>query len=150
MIAVVQRVSESSVAIGGKLKSAIGQGVMILLGIEEADSQEDVEWLSRKIANMRIFDDENGVMNKSLIDSGGEALVISQFTLHASTKKGNRPSYIKAAKPDIAIPLYEAFKTQLAIDLGKEVASGEFGADMKVSLINDGPVTIIIDTKDKK
>ena len=99
---------------------------------------------------MRIFDDENGVMNKSLIDSGGEALVISQFTLHASTKKGNRPSYIKAAKPDIAIPLYEAFKTQLAIDLGKEVASGEFGADMKVSLINDGPVTIIIDTKDKK
>ncbi|GHE66492.1 D-aminoacyl-tRNA deacylase [Roseivirga thermotolerans] len=150
MIAVVQRVSESSVAIGGELKSAIGQGVMILLGIEEADSQEDVEWLSRKIANMRIFDDENGVMNKSLIDSGGEALVISQFTLHASTKKGNRPSYIKAAKPDIAIPLYEAFKTQLAIDLGKEVASGEFGADMKVSLINDGPVTIIIDTKDKK
>tara|TARA_Y100000589_G_C26843695_1_gene503009 strand:+ start:99 stop:551 length:453 start_codon:yes stop_codon:yes gene_type:complete len=150
MIAVVQRVSESSVAIGGKLKSAIGQGVMILLGIEEADSQEDVEWLSRKIANMRIFDDENGVMNKSLIDSGGEALVISQFTLHASTKKGNRPSYIKAAKPDIAIPLYEAFKTQLAIDLGKEVASGEFGADMKVSLIDDGPVTIIIDTKDKK
>ncbi|WP_305982077.1 D-aminoacyl-tRNA deacylase [Roseivirga thermotolerans] len=150
MIAVVQRVSESSVAIGGELKSAIGQGVMILLGIEEADSQEDVEWLSRKIANMRIFDDENGVMNKSLIDSGGEALVISQFTLHASTKKGNRPSYIKAAKPDIAIPLYEAFKTQLAIDLGKEVTSGEFGADMKVSLINDGPVTIIIDTKDKK
>ncbi|WP_286755750.1 D-aminoacyl-tRNA deacylase [Roseivirga sp. UBA838] len=150
MIAVVQRVSKSSVAIGGELKSAIGQGVMILLGIEEADSQEDVEWLSRKIANMRIFDDENGVMNKSLIDSGGEALVISQFTLHASTKKGNRPSYIKAAKPDIAIPLYEAFKTQLAIDLGKEVASGEFGADMKVSLINDGPVTIIIDTKDKK
>jgi D-tyrosyl-tRNA(Tyr) deacylase len=150
MIAVVQRVSESSVAIGGELKSAIGQGVMILLGIEEADSQEDVEWLSRKIANMRIFDDENGVMNKSLIDSGGEALVISQFTLHASTKKGNRPSYIKAAKPDIAIPLYEAFKTQLAIDLGKEVASGDFGADMKVSLINDGPVTIIIDTKDKK
>ena len=150
MIAVVQRVSESSVKIEDQVKSEIGAGVMILLGIEEADEQEDVEWLSRKIANMRIFNDEQGVMNKSLTEVEGEALVISQFTLHASTKKGNRPSYIKAAKPDIAIPLYEAFKRQLSLDLGKEIGSGEFGADMKVSLINDGPVTIIIDTKDKK
>ena len=150
MIAVVQRVSESSVKIDGHVKSEIGVGVMILLGIEEADEQEDVEWLSRKIVNMRIFNDEQGVMNKSLIEVEGEALVISQFTLHASTKKGNRPSYINAAKPDIAIPLYKAFKRQLSLDLGKEIGSGEFGADMKVSLINDGPVTIIIDTKDKK
>ncbi|WP_420387825.1 D-aminoacyl-tRNA deacylase [Roseivirga sp.] len=150
MIAVVQRVKESSVSIEGEIKSAIGQGLMILLGIEEADGPDDIEWLSRKIANMRIFDDEEGVMNKSLLDIEGEALVISQFTLHASTKKGNRPSYIKAAKPDIAIPLYEGFKQQLANDLSKDVGSGEFGADMKVSLINDGPVTIIIDTKDKK
>lgn len=150
MIAVVQRVSESAVKIDSKIKAEIGIGVMVLLGIEEADNQEDVEWLSRKISNMRIFDDEAGVMNKSLLDIDGEALVISQFTLHASTKKGNRPSYIKAARPDIAIPLYEAFKKQLATDLGKEIGSGEFGADMKVSLVNDGPVTIIIDTKDKK
>lgn len=150
MIAVVQRVSESSVKIDNVIKSQIGTGVMVLLGIEEADHQEDVEWLSRKIVNMRIFDDAEGVMNKSLLDIDGEALVISQFTLHASTKKGNRPSYIKAAKPDIAIPLYEAFKKQVSIDLGKEIGSGEFGADMKVSLVNDGPVTIIIDTKDKK
>ena len=150
MIAVVQRVSESSVKIDGIVKAEIAKGLMILLGIEEADSQEDVEWLSRKIINMRIFNDEQGVMNKSLLEAGGEALVISQFTLHASTKKGNRPSYIKAAKPDIAIPLYEAFKKQLAMDLGKDIGSGEFGADMKVSLVNDGPVTIIIDTKDKK
>lgn len=150
MIAVVQRVSESSVKIDGEIKSEIGTGVMILLGIEEADNQEDVEWLSRKIANMRIFNDDEGVMNKSLLDFDGEALVISQFTLHASTKKGNRPSYIKAARPDVAIPLYEAFKKQLATDLGKDIGSGEFGADMKVSLVNDGPVTIIIDTKDKK
>lgn len=150
MIAVVQRVSESSVKIDGEIKSEIGTGVMILLGIEDADNQEDVEWLSRKIANMRIFNDDEGVMNKSLLDIDGEALVISQFTLHASTKKGNRPSYIKAARPDVAIPLYEAFKKQLATDLGKDIGSGEFGADMKVSLVNDGPVTIIIDTKDKK
>ena len=150
MIAVIQRVAESAVRIEGEVKGAIGTGVMILLGVEEADAQADVEWLSRKIVNMRIFPDEAGVMNRSLIDAEGEALVISQFTLHASTKKGNRPSYIKAAKPDIAIPLYEAFKTQLSQDLGKPVACGEFGADMKVSLVNDGPVTIIIDTKDKK
>ena len=150
MIAVVQRVSESSVKIDGLVKAEIGVGVMILLGIEDADNQEDVEWLSRKISNIRIFNDEEGVMNKSLLEVNGEALVISQFTLHASTKKGNRPSYIKAARPDVAVPLYEAFKKQLAADLGKEIGSGEFGADMKVSLINDGPVTIIIDTKDKK
>lgn len=150
MIAVVQRVSESSVKIDGKVKAEIGIGVMVLLGIEEADNHEDVEWLSRKITNMRIFNDEDGVMNKSLLDIDGEALVISQFTLHASTKKGNRPSYIKAARPDVAIPLYEAFKKQLATDLGKDIGCGEFGADMKVSLVNDGPVTIVIDTKDKK
>ncbi len=123
---------------------------MVLLGIEEADSQEDIDWLSRKIVNMRIFPDEAGVMNRSLLDVEGDALVISQFTLHASTKKGNRPSYLKAAKPDISIPLYEDFKEQLARDLGKPVGSGEFGADMQVALVNDGPVTIIIDTKEKK
>ncbi|KYG78744.1 D-aminoacyl-tRNA deacylase [Roseivirga echinicomitans] len=150
MIAVIQHVSESSVTIDGQVKAAIGRGLMILIGIEEADNHEDIEWLSRKIVNMRIFEDEEGVMNKSLIDVDGEALVISQFTLHASTKKGNRPSYLKAAKPDVAIPLYEAFKEQLAMDLGKPIGAGEFGADMKVALVNDGPVTIIIDTKDKK
>lgn len=150
MIAVIQRVSESSVCIEGAVKGAISAGVMILLGIEEADNQEDVEWLSRKIVNMRIFPDEEGVMNRSLLDIDGDALVISQFTLHASTKKGNRPSYIKAARPETAIPMYEAFKIKLTEDLGKPVASGEFGADMKVALVNDGPVTIIIDTKDKK
>lgn len=150
MIAVVQRVSESSVTINSQVKSAIGKGLMILLGIEESDAQEDISWLSRKILNMRIFPDEGGVMNKSLLEINGDALVISQFTLHASTKKGNRPSYIKAAKPEIAIPLYEGFKKQLSLDLGKPIGSGEFGADMKVALINDGPVTIIIDTKDKK
>ncbi|KOF02851.1 D-tyrosyl-tRNA(Tyr) deacylase [Roseivirga seohaensis subsp. aquiponti] len=150
MIAVIQHVSESSVTIDGQVKAAIGRGLMILIGIEEADNHEDIEWLSRKIVNMRIFEDEEGVMNKSVIDVDGEVLVISQFTLHASTKKGNRPSYIKAAKPDVAIPLYEAFKEQLAMDLGKAIGSGEFGADMKVALVNDGPVTIIIDTKDKK
>ena len=150
MIAVVQRVSESSVSIEGAVKGNISKGLMILLGIEEADAQEDVVWLSRKIANLRIFPDKVGAMNLSLLEIDGEALVISQFTLHASTKKGNRPSYIKAAKPEIAMPLYEAFKLQLSADMGKPVTSGEFGADMKVALVNDGPVTIIIDTKDKK
>lgn len=150
MIAVIQRVSESSVTIDGQVKGSIGKGMMILVGIEEADNQEDITWLSRKIVNMRIFEDEAGVMNKSLIDVDGEVLIVSQFTLHASTKKGNRPSYIKAAKPDIAIPLYEAFKTQVASDLGKPIACGEFGADMKVALVNDGPVTILIDTKNKQ
>ena len=150
MIAVIQRVSESSVSIEGAVKGSISTGLMILLGVEEADTREDATWLSRKIANLRIFPDEAGVMNRSLVEVDGEALVISQFTLHASTKKGNRPSYIKAARPETAIPLYEAFKEQFSADIGKPVASGEFGADMKVALVNDGPVTIIIDTKDKK
>ena len=150
MIAVLQRCTEASVRIDGQIKGEIAQGLMILLGIEEADSQEDIDWLSRKITNMRIFVDEEGVMNKSILDAGGDILLISQFTLHASTKKGNRPSYIKAAKPDISIPLYEQFTRQLEADLGKAVQTGEFGADMKVSLTNDGPVTIIIDSKDKK
>ena len=150
MIAVIQRVTESSVKIEGEVKAKIGLGLTILVGIEEADNQEDIEWLSRKITNMRIFNDEEGVMNKSVQDVEGDILLISQFTLHASTKKGNRPSYIKAAKPDVAIPLYEQFIKQVEADLGKSVQTGEFGADMKVSLVNDGPVTIIIDTKDKK
>lgn len=150
MIAVIQRVSEASVTIDGLVKSSIETGVMILLGIAEGDAQEDVDWLSRKVTNMRIFPDADGVMNKSLLEIDGEALVISQFTLQASTKKGNRPSYIKAARPEVAIPLYEAFKKQLASDLSKDIGSGAFGADMKVALVNDGPVTIIMDTKDKK
>ena len=150
MIAVVQRVSESSVSIEGTVKGSISKGLMVLLGVEETDAQEDVVWLSRKIANLRIFPDKEGAMNHSLVEVDGEALVISQFTLHASTKKGNRPSYIKAAGPEMARPLYEAFKVQLSADIGKPVTSGEFGTDMKVALVNDGPVTIIIDTKDKK
>jgi len=150
MIAVIQRVKESSVEIGGEVKAKIGKGLNILLGIEDADGQEDIQWLTRKILNLRIFDDEAGVMNESILDQGGEILVISQFTLHASTKKGNRPSYIKAAKPSVAIPLYEQFIVELEELSGRKVASGEFGADMKVFLINDGPVTILIDTKDKK
>lgn len=150
MIAVIQRVSESSVRINGQVKGAIGPGLMILLGIEDADGAEDIGWLSKKIVNLRIFEDEEGVMNRSLLDAGGDILLISQFTLHASTKKGNRPSYIKAARPDVAVPLYEQFIDQLSSELGKSIQTGEFGADMKVSLINDGPVTIIIDTKDRK
>jgi D-tyrosyl-tRNA(Tyr) deacylase len=150
MIALVQRVSEASVTIENEVRGKIGQGLLILLGIEDADSQEDIDWLSRKVANLRIFNDEEGVMNKSLLDVDGELLIISQFTLHASTKKGNRPSYIKAAKPDVAIPLYEQFVAAAGQQTGKKVATGEFGADMKVGLVNDGPVTIIIDTKDKK
>jgi D-tyrosyl-tRNA(Tyr) deacylase len=149
MIAVVQRVSAASVTIENKIKSSIASGLMVLLGIEDADNQEDIEWLASKIVNLRIFNDEQGVMNVSVIDSNGDILVVSQFTLHASTKKGNRPSYIKAAKPEIAIPLYESFVKAVRIILGKEVKTGEFGADMKVSLVNDGPVTIIIDTKNK-
>lgn len=149
MIAVIQRVSESTVKIAGEFKGQIGHGLMILLGIEEADSKEDIDWLSKKIANLRIFPDEKGVMNKSILDSNGEILLISQFTLHASTKKGNRPSYIKAAKPEIAIPIYENFIKSLESEIGKSIQTGEFGADMKVSLINDGPVTIIIDSKNK-
>jgi D-aminoacyl-tRNA deacylase len=149
MIAVIQRVSESTVKIGGQIKGQIGTGLMVLLGIEEADGQEDIEWLSKKIVNLRIFPDENGVMNKSILESSGDILLISQFTLHASTKKGNRPSYIKAAKPDIAIPLYEKFIISLQTELGKSIQTGEFGADMKVALVNDGPVTIIMDSKNK-
>lgn len=150
MIAVVQRTTDASVTIEGTQKSTIGTGLVILLGIEDADNQEDIDWLSRKIVNLRIFNDEEGVMNKSCQEIGGEILLISQFTLHASTKKGNRPSYIKAAKPDVAIPLYEKFKAALESHLNKEVKTGEFGADMKVALVNDGPVTIVMDTKDKK
>ena len=147
---VIQRVSQASVTIDKKIVASINTGLLVLLGIMDDDSQEDIEWLCRKIVGMRIFPDENGVMNKSIQDVSGDIIVVSQFTLHASIKKGNRPSYIKAAKPEISIPLYEAFKKQLALDLGKDVGSGEFGADMQVSLINDGPVTIVIDTKDKK
>lgn len=149
MIAVIQRVSESSVKIEGKIKAQIGLGLMILLGIEEADGPEDIEWLSKKIVNLRIFPDENEVMNRSLLDVNGDILLISQFTLHASTKKGNRPSYIKAAKPDVAIPLYEKMIVALETELGKSIGTGVFGADMKVSLINDGPVTIMMDTKNR-
>jgi len=149
MIAVIQRASEASVKIEGKIKAEIGTGLMILLGIEEADREEDIAWLSKKIVNLRIFPDENGVMNKSLLEIGGEILLISQFTLHASTKKGNRPSYIKAAKPDIAIPLYENMISALETELGKSIGTGEFGADMKVSLVNDGPVTIVMDSQNK-
>ncbi len=149
MIAVIQRVSESSVKIEGKIKAQIGLGLMILVGIEDADGPEDIEWLSKKIVNLRIFPDENEVMNRSLLDVNGEILLISQFTLHASTKKGNRPSYIKAAKPDIAIPIYEKMIVALETELGKSIGTGEFGADMKVSLINDGPVTIVMDTKNR-
>lgn len=150
MIAVIQRVTQAKVEIEGKTNGAIGQGLTVLLGIEEADGREDIEWLSRKIVNLRIFDDEAGVMNKSLIDVGGDVLLVSQFTLHASTKKGNRPSYIKAARPETAIPLYNDFIDQLRQDLGKAIQTGEFGAMMQVSLTNDGPVTIIVDTKDRK
>ncbi|MGE0930770.1 D-aminoacyl-tRNA deacylase [Peijinzhouia sedimentorum] len=150
MIVVIQRTSEAAVKVDGEIIGQISNGLLILLGIEEADGREDIEWLIKKILNLRIFEDENGVMNKSLLDVNGELLVVSQFTLHASTKKGNRPSYIKAAKPDIAIPLYEDFVETIQLGLGKKVATGSFGADMKVSLVNDGPVTIIIDSKDKK
>jgi D-tyrosyl-tRNA(Tyr) deacylase len=150
MKVVVQRVSKASVTIEGVIVAAISNGIVVFLGIVEDDTKEDIQWLSNKIINLRIFDDEEGVMNRSLIDSNGDAIAVSQFTLHASTKKGNRPSYIKAAKPDSAIPLYEAFVNQLENDLGKKVQTGEFGANMKVELINDGPVTIIIDSKNKE
>ncbi len=150
MRAVVQRVSESSVTIDRKKVADIGVGLMVLLGIENADNSEDIKWLVNKIINLRIFPDENGVMNRSLLDVNGEVIVVSQFTLHASTKKGNRPSYIKAAKPSVAIPLYEEFKMYMEGVLRRSVQSGKFGADMKVSLVNDGPVTIIIDTKNKE
>lgn len=150
MRVVIQRAGNASVTINGKCKSAIGKGMLILVGIEEADGREDIDWLCKKIVNLRIFDDENGVMNKSILDINGEILVISQFTLHASTKKGNRPSYIRAAKPEISIPLYEQFCKEISLALGKEIGTGEFGADMKVELLNDGPVTICMDTKNKE
>ena len=150
MRAVIQRVSQASVTIEGTLFAAIESGLLVLIGIEDADDHEDIEWLSNKIVNLRIFDDENKVPNISVKDIDGDILLVSQFTLHASTKKGNRPSYIKASKPEIAIPLYEKMIAQLEIDLGKKILTGEFGADMKVSLLNDGPVTIWIDTKNKE
>ncbi len=150
MRAVVQRVSKASVTVEGEIISKIGIGLLILLGVENEDAKADIEWLSRKIVNLRIFNDEEGVMNKSLIEVNGDAIVVSQFTLHASTKKGNRPSYLKAAKTEIAIPAYKDFVERLEIDLGKKVGTGVFGADMKVELLNDGPVTITIDTKNKE
>lgn len=150
MRTVIQRVIQSSVTIDGVVKSAIGKGMMVLVGIEETDTLEDIQWLCKKIVNMRIFPDENDVMNKSILDCDGEILVVSQFTLMASTKKGNRPSYIRAAKPEISVPLYETFCEELSIALQKSVKTGTFGADMKVELINDGPVTIILDTKLKE
>lgn len=150
MKVVVQRVSRSSVTINGQVVAQIQNGLLVLIGVEDADNQEDINWLTTKIANLRIFGDENEVMNLSLKDIDGEMIVVSQFTLHALTKKGNRPSYIKASKPEIAIPLYESFVNQMEIELGKKIQTGQFGADMKVSLVNDGPVTIIIDTKNKE
>ena len=150
MKAVIQRVTQASVTVNNKVKSEIKTGLLVLMGIEDADTHEDIEWLSNKIVNLRIFDDENKVPNISVKDMGGDILLVSQFTLHASTKKGNRPSYIKASKPDIAIPLYEKMIVQLENDLGKKIFTGEFGADMKVSLLNDGPVTICIDSKNRE
>ena len=150
MRTVIQRVSHASVTINGTVKSAIEKGLLVLVGIEDADTEEDIQWLCKKIVGLRVFDDEQGVMNKNIQDAGGDILVISQFTLFASTKKGNRPSYIRAAKPDISIPLYEQFCNELSIALGKPVGTGEFGAEMKVELLNDGPVTICMDTKNKE
>ena len=150
MRAVIQRVSEASVAVDQKIEGQIDEGVLIFLGIGPTDTSEDLEWLSKKVVNLRIFEDNRGVMNLSLKEQNGAAMVISQFTLHAQTKKGNRPSYIKAARPDIAIPLYQQFIMQLENDLGKEIQTGIFGANMQVSLLNDGPVTLIIDSKNRE
>lgn len=150
MKAVIQRVSSASVTIDAVVRSSIQNGLLVLIGIEDADDENDIDWLSNKIVNLRVFDDDNHVPNISVKDNGGDILLVSQFTLHASTKKGNRPGYIKASKPDVAIPLYERFIRQLEQDLGKKIYTGEFGADMKVALLNDGPVTIIIDTKNKE
>ena len=150
MRVVIQRVAHASVTIDGVEKSRIGKGLMILVGFENADTDEDVAWVTRKVLNLRIFDDENGVMNRSCIEVEGEILVVSQFTLQASTKKGNRPSYIKASKPDVAIPMYEAFCEEVGLQLGKPVQTGTFGADMKVELLNDGPVTILIDSQNEE
>ena len=150
MRVVIQRTKEASVTVEGNVTGAIQKGLLVFVGIENADSAEDIEWLAGKIVNMRIFDDAQGVMNLSLKEVNGDLLLVSQFTLHASTKKGNRPSYIAAAKPDIAIPLYEAFIQQLQLELGKPIGTGIFGADMKVQLLNDGPVTILVDSKNKE
>src|SRR5262245_30988381 len=150
MRAVIQRVSGASVAIGGAVKASIRAGLLVLLAVEEADTSEDIEWLSGKLVRLRVFNDEQGLMNRSVLETQGDVLVISQFTLFASTRKGNRPSYSRAARPEVAIPLYEVFLRRLAEDLGKPVQAGEFGADMKVSLTNDGPVTIIIDSKSRE
>ena len=147
---VIQRTAHASVTIDGRQKSAIGRGLLILVGIEDSDGQDDIDWLAHKVVNLRIFDDDCGVMNRSVLDVGGELLVVSQFTLHASTKKGNRPSYIRAARPEVAIPLYEQFCQTLSDLLGRPVQTGQFGADMKVELLNDGPVTILMDTKQKE
>jgi D-tyrosyl-tRNA(Tyr) deacylase len=147
MRAVIQRVRSASVTIGGTVKSSIATGLLVLLGVEEADTAEDIEWLAGKIARLRIFPDEQGVMNRSVVEANGGLLVVSQFTLFASTKKGNRPSYSRAARPEVAIPLYEAFVRQLLAEAGRDVGTGEFGADMQVALVNDGPVTILIDSK---
>ena len=147
---VIQRVTEASVTIEGTVKSAIGKGYLILLGVCEEDNEEDVDWLVKKVTGLRVFDDENGVMNRSIIDIGGEALVVSQFTLYASYKKGNRPSWLRAARHEISIPLYESFCQKLSSAIGREVGTGEFGADMKVSLLNDGPVTICMDSRNKE
>lgn len=150
MRAVIQRVSRASVTIDGKVHASIGKGLLVLIGIEDADQEEDMDWLSNKIVNLRIFDDPGGVMNESVLDQQGEILLVSQFTLHASTKKGNRPSYIRASKPETAIPRYEQMKRKLSNALGGEVRAGIFGADMKVELLNDGPVTIFIDTRNRE
>ena len=150
MRVVIQRVSEASVMVDGAIVGQIQKGVMVLVGIVNEDDTSDIEWLSNKIVNMRIFEDEQGVMNKSILEIGGEILLVSQFTLHASTKKGNRPSYIAAAKPDVSIPLYKQMIHQLTMDLGAPIQTGQFGADMKVALMNDGPVTITIDSKNKE
>lgn len=150
MRTIIQRVGKASVTVDGKVISSIEDGLLLLLGIIDEDSTEDINWLVRKVLNLRIFNDESGVMNKSLLEAGGDIIVVSQFTLHASTKKGNRPSYIKASKPEIAIPIYERFVIRLEEELGKKVGTGIFGADMKVDLLNDGPVTIIVDTKNRE
>ena len=150
MKAVIQRVSKANVTVDGHFTAKIEEGLLVLLGIEDADTDEDISWLSTKIVNLRIFNDREGVMNESVLDKKGDIILVSQFTLHASTKKGNRPSYIKASKPDIAIPLYEKMIQQLTADLGRPIGTGIFGADMKVELMNDGPVTVVIDTKNKE
>lgn len=150
MRALIQRVKQADVVIDGRVNGEIGTGLLVLLGIHHTDTQEDIEWLVKKISQLRVFDDENGVMNRSVMDVDGQVLVVSQFTLYASTKKGNRPSYINAAPPEVAVPLYEAFVESMSTAIGKHVPTGVFGADMKVSLLNDGPVTIMIDTKNRE